>query len=63
MDQRRSENVGGSGDTSNMRSTYTAADVQEAFERGVLRGEEDANERNYCRRKYEALKATAEAQR
>ena len=41
----------------------TAADVQEAFERGVLRGEEDANERNYWRRKYQALNASGEAQR
>jgi hypothetical protein len=37
--------------------TYTAADVQEAFERGCIRGEQDADERNWSRRQYEKMQA------
>lgn len=36
---------------------YTAADVQDAFERGIRRGEEDANERNQSQRRYDRMNA------
>jgi hypothetical protein len=38
--------------------TYTAADVQEAFERGCVRGEQDANDRNWSRQQYEKMHAS-----
>lgn len=43
------------------KSTYTAAQVQEAFERGCIRGEQDANERNWSRRQYEKMQASLPA--
>ncbi len=44
--------------TAEPERTYTATDVQEAFERGCVRGEQDANERNCSRRQYEKMQAS-----